>query len=229
MNGQISPSASFAGGAAIAGGDQGRLPAASRLIVALLASCLLHGAAVILPYLGSGGKESRLLQQGGQQLPRALTATLAFTRRTPLSAISLSRQGDRYPESPVLPAKPADASHPSQPRSEGADLLPIPAPSYYGTDQLSKRPQPLAEVKLDTPEISPIIASGKMILKLWINERGEVIEVEVEKTELPDAFSRAAITAFKQLHFIAGERHGQPVGSVMRIEVSYVDGRSPPP
>lgn len=229
MNGQIPPSAPLAGGATIASGDQGRLPDASRLIVALLASCLLHGAAVILPYLGSGGKENRLLQQGGQQLPRALTATLASMTKTPLAATSLSRQGDRYPESPMLPAKPAEASHPSQPRSEGADLLPIPAPSYYGTDQLSKRPQPLAEAKLDTPEISPIIASGKMILKLWINELGEVIEVEVEKTELPEMFSRTAISAFKQLRFAAGERHGQAVGSVMRIEVSYVDGRSPPP
>lgn len=229
MNGQNSPSAPLAGAATIASGDQGRLPHAARLIAALLASCLLHGAAVILPYLGSGGKENRLLQQGGQQLPRALTATLASMTKTQLAATSLSRQGDRYPESPVLPANPAEASHPSQPRSEGADLLPIPAPSYYGTDQLSKRPQPLAEANLDTPEISPIIASGKMILKLWINELGEVIEVEVEKTELPEVFSRTAITAFKQLHFAAGERHGQPVGSVMRIEVSYVDGRSQPP
>ena len=58
---------------------------------------------------------------------------------------------------------------------------------------------------------------------------GQVIEVEVEKTELPEAFSRAATTSFKQLRFAAGERHGQPVGSIMRIEVSYVDGRLPPP
>lgn len=228
MNGQISSSAPLAGGATIASSDEGRLPDAARMVAALLASCLLHGAAVILPYLGSGGKESRFVQQGGQQLPRALTATLASLTKTQRAATSLSRQGDRYPESPVLSANPAETSHPSQPRSEGADLLPIPAPSYYGTDQLSKRPQPLAEADLDTPEIRPIIASGKMILKLWINELGEVIEVEVEKTDLPDVFSRTAITAFKQLHFAAGERHGQTVGSVMRIEVDYVDGRLPP-
>jgi TonB family protein len=67
-----------------------------------------------------------------------------------------------------------------------------------------------------------------MILKLWISELGKVVEVEVEKSELPEAFSSAAINAFKQLQFTAGERHGLPVGSVMRIEVSYIDGRLPP-
>ena len=169
------------------------------------------------------------MQSEEQKLPRAFTATLTSPGRKPLFATNLSSPGDSHPESSSLTAKPAQVSPLSELRREGADLLPIPAPTYYSTDQLSRRPQPLAEANLDTAETRSIIISGKMILKLWINDRGAVVDVEVEKTELPETFSRTAIAAFKQLRFAAGERQGQPVGSVLRIEVSYVDSRSPPP
>jgi len=228
MNGQFPSSPSLSRGAATLGGDEREQPGTARLIAALLLSCLLHSGVVILPYLGNSSKESRSMQEGGRKAQRALSATLTSLKGTPLAVANLSRQGDRSAESSRFSANPDEASRPSRPRREGADWLPLPAPVYYATDQLTKRPQPLAEADLDTPEIRPIIASGKMILKLWINDLGEVIEVEVEKTELPEAFSRAAVAAFKQLRFAAGERHGQAVGSVMRVEVSYVDGRLPP-
>lgn len=111
----------------------------------------------------------------------------------------------------------------------GIGLLPIPAPTYYTTDQLTKRPQPTAEAELDTPEIGPVFASGTIILKLWISELGDVISVDVEKTDLPEIFSRTAVAAFRNLRFVPGEINGQPVGTMMRIEVTYDDGRKPPP
>ncbi len=194
----------------------------TRLIAALLASCLVHAAAVVLPYLGSNSRES------GQKSLRTLSATLTSMAKTSASAPHRSAQ-DRNPQETARSANIApDTPQEPRPRRDGVDLLPVPAPLYYTTDQLTKHPQPLSEAALDTPEVTPIIASGKLILKLWISNQGEVVEVEVEKSELPEAFSRAAIRAFRQLRFAAGERHGLPVGSVMRIEVSYVDGRLPP-
>ena len=120
-----------------------------------------------------------------------------------------------------------EETRPALDRAVGIGLLPIPAPTYYTTDQLTKRPQPTAEAKLDTPETWPIIASGTIILKLWINERGDVISVDVEKTDLAEIFSRTAVEAFKQLHFDPGEINGRRVGTMMRIEVTYDDGRKP--
>jgi hypothetical protein len=114
-------------------------------------------------------------------------------------------------------------------RTEGIGLLPIPAPTYYTTDQLTKRPRPTAEAELDTPETKPIFAAGTIIMKLWINELGDVIAVDVEKTDLPEIFSRTAVAAFRNLRFIPGEINGQPVGTMMRIEVVYNDGRMPAP
>lgn len=118
---------------------------------------------------------------------------------------------------------------PALDRAVGIGLLPIPAPTYYTTDQLTKRPQPIAAAELDAPEIKPIVASGTIILKLWINELGNVISVDVEKTDLPEIFSRAAVAAFEHLHFVPGELNGQRVGTMMRIEITYDDGRRPPP
>jgi hypothetical protein len=107
-------------------------------------------------------------------------------------------------------------------------LLPIAAPAYYTTDQLTRRPRPTAEPELDTAETRPIFAAGSIILKLWIDERGDVIAVDVEKTDLPELFSKTAAAAFRDLRFTPGELNGRHVGSLMRIEVTYGGSRSLP-
>lgn len=206
---------------------------ALRLLAALTLSCLLHGAFFFLPYLGESARETGFALKGRQSLPPVINATLALGGEHKLSVADMPAETKSVPDLSAadLPApdRPADAEQPPvQHRAEGANLLPLPAPGYYTTDQLTKRPQPIAAADLDAPEIRPIVASGKMVLKLWINEFGVVADVEVERTELPEAFSRTAIAAFKGLRFVPGERDGQPVRTVMRIEVNYDDGRLPP-
>ncbi|MFA7269073.1 MAG: hypothetical protein WC073_07000 [Sterolibacterium sp.] len=232
MNGQIPPPAPDSSGTAASCPHRvlAPAPASTRLFVALLASCSLHAAAVILPYLGSGGgKDQRTMPGGKQKALRGFTVTLASTAKAPFVIAESPKQEGRYPDASSPARNPTGESPLPQELGEGVGLLPIPAPTYYSAEQLTKRPQPLTEASLDTPEISQIIASGKIVLKLWINDLGEVVDVETEKSELPEAFSRTAIAVFRQIRFAAGELHGQPVGSVMRIEISYVDGRLPPP
>lgn len=130
-------------------------------------------------------------------------------------------------------AQQTEAGSPQNPDAavaakQGAAVLPLPAIRFYGTRELSKRPQPLGQADLDAPEIKMIVASGTMILKLWIDESGDVIEVEVEKTELPAILSDLTRASFRRLRFVPGERMGVPVGSVMRIEVNYADNRIAP-
>ena len=114
-------------------------------------------------------------------------------------------------------------------RAAGIGLLPIPAPAYYTTDQLTKRPQPTSDPRLDVPEFGPVFASGKVILKIWINELGAVKTVDVEKSDVPEAIAATAAAAFGKLRFLPGEINGRPVGTLMRIEVTYDDGTRPPP
>ncbi len=201
--------------------------AALRLLAALTFSCLLHGAVVFLPFLGQSAAEMRLALKGKQSPPRVINATLELVGEHKYSVMNVPVATPIVPD-PSAPDRAADEERPpTQQRAEGAGLLPLPAPAYYTTDQLTKRPQPVTAADLDAEAIRPILASGKMILKLWINEFGVVAGVVVESTELPEAFSRTAVAAFSSLRFVPGERNGQPVGTVMRIEVTYDDGRLP--
>lgn len=196
-----------------------------RLLAALALSSLLHAALVFLPYLGESTRESRFALAGRQRPPKVINATLAPAGEHKYSDANVPARTEAVPDLSAAD-RPADAAQPaSRHRAANADLLPLPAPVYYTTDQLTKRPQPLGIADLDAPETRPIVVSGKMVLKLWINEFGVVADVTVEKNELPEVFSRTAVAAFKGLRFVPGERNGQPVSTVMRIEVTYDDGR----
>lgn len=201
-----------------------------RLLAAFALSCLLHAAAMILPYLGLSASQTRLALAGRREPPRVLDATLnlAGARAHPDALADTAPPAESVSRPPLTQPAAGVPQPAARQRAEGVDLLPLPATVYYSTDELTKRPQPLAAVDLDAPQIRPIVASGKIVLKLWINELGLVVEVAVEKSDLPEIFSRTAVAAFKQLRFAPGERNGQPVGTVMRIEVNYDDGRGKP-
>ena len=119
-----------------------------------------------------------------------------------------------------------------RPRTDGrrgSDVLPIPAPAYYTSDQLTKAPRPISQPKLDVPRSIARSVSGRVVLRLWIDELGNVASVEVESSDLPETVSGTAAAAFGKLHFVPGEIDGQRVRTLMRIEVAYVNGKQPPP
>jgi TonB family protein len=203
--------------------------AALRLSVALALSCLLHAALVFLPLFGKSTIETRLAFKGSQKIPPAINATLALVGDNRFVARSVPPAAVIKPEAAAADRLAEEQQLQTQHGAEGADLLPLPALGYYTTDQLTKRPQPLTTAELDRPEISPFVVSGKIVLRLWINEFGSVAEVEVETSDLSEIFSRTAVAAFRNLRFTPGERNGLPVGTVMRIEVTYADGRGPAP
>jgi len=201
-----------------------------RLLAALTISCLMHAALVIMPYLGAGGGVSRPAARGGQQpVPaRVLDATLALERGPAAAVIEKAAEGDGI-EDPSAHRIAEEEPRPALESTLGIGLLPMPAPSYYTTDQLTKRPRPSSEPELGALETGPAFAPGSAILKLWISERGDVVSVEVEKTSLPEAATAAAVAIFGKLRFVPGEINGRRVGTMMRIEVIYDDGVRPPP
>jgi len=181
----------------------------TRLALALLASCVMHLLLLASARLGSN------VEAAPEQAVVAEPLTLSFAP---------ARKAAPQIEANTHLPQPETAT----PAKQGAEMLPVPAVRFYGTRELTKRPQPLGRADLDAPEIRMIVASGKMVLKLWIDASGEVIEVEIEKTELPDRLAELTKARFRDLRFTPGERMGVPVGSVMRIEVDYDDNRAPP-
>jgi len=200
-----------------------------RLLGALMASCLLHAALVFMPHLGTSTAISRLAARGAQGPGRAGVLNVRLVMLEIGAADKAAEDAAAGAAGSPARRKVDEVSRPPLERARGIGLLPIPAPTYYTTDQLTKRPQPTSDPRLDVPEIGPIFASGKVILRVWINELGKVDSVDVEKSDLADAISATAAAAFARLRFVPGELDGRPVGTMMRIEVTYDDGTRPPP
>ena len=132
---------------------------------------------------------------------------------------------------PNQPAQPVTVENQqlAPERNALAPPLPLPAPTFFTTDQLTKRPELLSDPpKLEVSESMPAFTSGKVVLKVWINERGAVISVELEDSDVPDAVAAAATAAFEKLRFEPGEINGRPVATLMRIEVSYDEDLAQP-
>jgi hypothetical protein len=218
-------------GPAVEAGAAMKLPPVSkRLYAALLASCLLHAALFALPY---SGRNTSIFQPALSAAQNSAAAPAVRITLAPANSGRFAIAG-LAPKNASLATPPAkQASSEEQPpaptRIEGTGLLPITAGTYYTTDLLSKHPAPIGPVELDAPELASIIAAGTVTLKLWIDELGNVVSIDVEKTDLPEAFSKAAVAAFKSVNFTPGELDGRHVASLMRIEVSYEDSRVPPP
>lgn len=190
----------------------GKLPVSPRFMIALGVSMLAHLAFLLLPYAGGAGDSGNAGRQAGR-LQYRVVATLASE--------PAALKADPVEAAPVMGM--TDVPPGGQPGAGG--LLPIASPAFYAPDQLSKRPVPLGDDPLDASQLSVLASSGTLMIRLWINDLGQVVQAETEKTGLPREFAAAAMEAFKQVRFLPGERGGIPVGSVIRIEVGYTDTR----
>lgn len=203
-----------------------------RFLAALLASAAAHAAVLFLPYLGVSQPPAPGQLRDAPRPRQALTVSVFAAAPAGLeggeaAAAAMEPMPARQDKPAEPPGDPLAGPQPPPPEeSHGLDLLPLPAPAYYTTDQLTKHPQPAVLAELETPETRPLVASGRLVLKLWIDELGRVAEVTVEHSELPEVFARTAVESFKRSRFLPGEKHGQRVPTVMRIEVSYDDGRA---
>jgi hypothetical protein len=183
-----------------------------RLSAALALSCLLHAAVIFAPDLGvSSGVFQTAVPRGQKPEPvRTLDATLALENSRAFTVPEVTAEGEPRPAlDPAL----------------GIGLLPIAAPAYYTTDQLTKPARPVSPPVLSAPESGPTFAAGTITLAIWISELGNVVSVDVEKTDLPQAYAKMAAEAFRALRYVPGEINGRPVAATMRIEVLYNDGK----
>lgn len=216
------------------------------LHAAIATSCALHACALFGPYLGSGSMRGIATVHPVEQPRAGLHARLTRMQdATPADPTLLaSMQGDTAVTAGTGPAeeiasaaRPAvevvaasfpaatDAT-PDAAASSGLGLLPFEGIAYYASSQLTQGPLPLGEIALDDPALAPIVASGKMIMTLWINALGEVEKAEVEDSDIPVLFAGPAVAAFKRLRFLPGELQGRAVAAMMKIEVTLDDDRA---
>jgi len=67
------------------------------------------------------------------------------------------------------------------------------------------------------------------VLRLLINEAGDVDKVIVETVDVPGELEILASQAFVQAKFQPGLRGEMPVKSQMLVEITFESGSTPPP
>jgi protein TonB len=106
-----------------------------------------------------------------------------------------------------------------------------PAPSssdhYYPVRELDVRPGITKNIEPEYPAAAARRSlSGKVVIRLYIDEKGSVERVQTLRANPPGVFERSAERAFRAAHFTPGMKAGHAVKTKMTIEVSY---DSPPP
>ena len=181
----------------------------ARIPAALGASLLLHGAALaLIDRMPRGWQVSP--PEWGQWGAGALQARL----RTAGS------------DEAIVPATRVPSGlHPSRPGPELRD--PAASPSrlaatagYLPADELDERPLIRSPVEPVFPPDAPV-SSGRVVLRLSINEAGAVDEAVAVRATPPGVFDAAAVEAFASARFTPGRKGGLAVKSALTLELRF--------
>lgn len=104
----------------------------------------------------------------------------------------------------------------------------LPQPHYYLTRELDVRPGIMTRVQPEYPEAAARrFLSGKVMLRLYIEENGAVERVEILAAEPPGYFEESARRAFDAARFTPGIKDGRAVRVQMTLEVSFESPSAP--
>jgi TonB family protein len=191
------------------------------LLIGIAASVGMHAAALwIAADLGFGAGSGNGGHASGGGNPVALSVRL----RPGGSLIGALLPVE--PEREALSAgnRPDTARETSKPDpiiAVPAQSGPLPGPAYHTPEVLTVRPRPIETIEPAYPFRTREVVRGRIILRLMINSGGTVDRVLVEESDLGSKFEDAAVSAFAAARFSPGQIDGTPVGSQMRVEVTF--------
>lgn len=147
------------------------------------------------------------------------------TSSAPITVVSL---GDANADTDLLEASTLSSGKLAPPskseKNEGRSLL---SETYLPTSLLDESPQVIDDIPIDTPLLRNYPAEGKLILMLWIGEKGTVDKVSEEFSDLPTVISDEIKRNFYLATFRPGVVNGVSTKSRMRIEVVVSTQRAP--
>ena len=104
---------------------------------------------------------------------------------------------------------------------ESANAAPFPA--YYTAKALSRMPEAIGQFDVQPPAGGDERITGKLSLRLWIDEAGTLERLKILASELPKAYEDAAVAAFGRLRFTPGEINGVAVRTSLDVVIEYAD------
>jgi TonB family protein len=174
--------------------------AMARLGAAFAVSALLHGAGMTaLEQLPRGWPSAEVFPD--RSGPRALHAKLRVVTGVPLA-----------PSKSAGPAQDGKAS-----RGSASMVRPS---AYYPAHLLDERPQVRVHIEPAFP-VEATVASGRVLLDLYIGTDGRVEELVISDAEPRGVFEQAAAQAFALAQFTPGKIRGERVRTVLSIEVLF--------
>jgi hypothetical protein len=191
-------------------------------LLALLTSVSLHvGLSVALGAVHSSRNANAL---------RGRPVILAASLNGPGTASIPDRPHGAPPAPPALnksEPKPADVPvrTPAYAPESTAEMPIVPFvfpidPHYFQAKELQEKPQILQDISPTLNLSLPGVAIQSVVLRLLINELGDVDKVEIDESGLTDEAERLVAQAFSKLKFYPGKLDDSFVKSQLKIEVT---------
>lgn len=121
----------------------------------------------------------------------------------------------------VTASQASSATH----QEEGKAGIPS-APHYFAASELTRKPLVTHDLPADLVLRVPGVPAQAAILRMLINEYGDIDRIIVENSLLPDSAQKVVVDAFSKIRFYPGEINGKPVKSQLKIEVILNDAVS---
>jgi len=180
----------------------------ARVPLALGASLLLHGAALAL---------ADRLPRGWQPAAPEWAQWGGGALHARLRALAPESQPAEAPRAaPARATRAGDGQRRGAPAPRGA----IPLADYLPAAELDERPQIRTPVEPAFPP-NANAATGRVVLRLLINEGGTVDKAEVLHADPRGPFADAAVEAFAPARFTPGRKDGVAVKSAMTLELRF--------
>jgi hypothetical protein len=192
-----------------------RLGATQRFWVALVASALLHVFLFVVlenraPVFSAGSEYSSGAH--GQAV------ILTFSQRVSNADDKTRRLID--PQTLLPPGNDSFNVSETAQISESVDRRA--GGQYKAIGLLTKLPQPIGEIDLNSPEIAEQARQARITLLLSVNSSGFVDDVKVTSSDGVSANEQwvaRIVTRFRQSRFVPGEIDGQPVSTEFPVKV----------
>lgn len=177
-------------------------------------SLCLHASLLFLESAELSRTEASNQQSSNPLLIVALAEAKAEAREIP-ETNSLDKASEE------ADATSGEKSATSQVSAELALITPIRQEPYFLLSELEEPPQILQDIDHNPANIEPYAQGGRVVLQLWIDEQGNVVDQKLVETMLPTVFVDSAMKSFAQAKFIAGIKDGRPVKSTVKVVVNY--------
>ncbi len=199
------------------------------LLAALALHVALFGLVAGSDHHGAGGTQSTRGAFTPSSRPRAVQVVLLPSdlgdSRQDMTVAPAQEQAGTPPS--AIDTAPTNATSVASAGTTVIGTLPAMAPpvddasaSYLPRRLLTRKAEPLAEVRIDYPPGTPLGEFSAELL-LFIDETGHVQLVRSRSNTLPHGLEAAARQAFHAVQFRPGEVDGQPVRSLYPVQVNF--------